>query len=110
MSDKLVKEEVITMPLSQCIATYSQYNQKAGYKAFQNINKSQYCANSLEGGSDSCHEGGSGGPLQIFRNSYTAHIVGIASFGIDSCDIKLPIIYTRVSHYVDWIQSHIWKE
>lgn len=52
-------------------------------------------------------KGDSGGPLQVSRNQYTAHVVGIVSFGI-SCGTAFPGIYTRVAHYSDWIASHVW--
>lgn len=51
-------------------------------------------------------EGDSGAPLQIFRNQF-AHIVGIVSIGI-GCGTGYPTIYTRVAHYVDWIESRVW--
>lgn len=53
--------------------------------------------------------GDSGGPLQVFRNSYTSHIVGIVSFGI-SCGATLPGVYTRVAFYSDWIVPRVWPD
>lgn len=95
-----------TVPLSQCNATYLEFNRDANHDELLNgISESQYCAQDLKGRRDTCY-GDSGGPLQIFRNSYTPHIVGIVSFGA-SCG-TLPGIYTRVAYYADWIESHVW--
>lgn len=37
------------------------------------------------------------------------HIVGITSFGA-ICGSGLPSVYTRVSHYLDWIEENVWPE
>ncbi|XP_072388400.1 venom protease-like [Diabrotica undecimpunctata] len=65
-------------------------------------------------GVDTC-EGDSGGPLQVkndykYGNGKGFRIVGITSFG-KACGItNSPSIYTRVSYYVDWIESIVWPE
>ncbi|XP_065216080.1 serine protease Hayan-like isoform X2 [Planococcus citri] len=53
----------------------------------------------------------SGGVLQIpLRDEICQwNIIGIASFGTGICQHnKYPGMYTKVSHYVDWIQSVVW--
>lgn len=96
------------MPLSQCNATFLEYNREAQNKAFENgISDSQYCAyDPIEKG-NSC-QGDSGGPLQVFHNPYTAHIVGVVSFGIGNCGDGYPGVYTRVAYYLNWIASRVW--
>lgn len=102
-----MKAEVNTMPLQQCNRTYLNYNLIAAHSAFrEGISENQYCAQDPAFKMDSCR-GDSGGPLQIFRNKYTAHVIGIVSFGV-SCGSDLPSIYTRVASYSDWIVSHVW--
>ncbi|CAG9834813.1 unnamed protein product [Diabrotica balteata] len=65
-------------------------------------------------GVDTC-EGDSGGPLQVknnykYSNGKGFRIVGITSFG-KACGItRSPSIYTRVSYYVDWIESIVWPD
>lgn len=70
------------------------------------ILESQVCAGSP--GKDSC-EGDSGGPLQAFptRPYCMFHVLGIVSFG-QFCGFNTPGVYTRVSHYVAWIESIVW--
>ena len=58
------------------------------------------CAGAMEGGRDTC-QGDSGGPL-----AQSGTLVGITSFGRGCARRMSPGVYTRVSHYVDWIQCH----
>lgn len=106
-SNDLIKAEVITMPLPQCNSTFLTYNQQARLELFEHgISEGHYCAYHPTKNIDTC-EGDSGGPLQVFHNSYTAHVVGIISFGI-GCGTEYPGVYTRVANYLDWIESHVW--
>uniref|UniRef100_A0A182TPZ5 Peptidase S1 domain-containing protein n=1 Tax=Anopheles melas TaxID=34690 RepID=A0A182TPZ5_9DIPT len=55
---------------------------------------------------DTCH-GDSGGPLQLklmANNRLIPFVVGITSFG-RFCGTATPAVYTRVSSYVDWLQT-----
>lgn len=69
----------------------------------------QLCAGG-NGRQDTC-QGDSGGPLQ-FRQ-YTNgglpvyHVFGVTSFG-QGCGTRTPGIYTRISSYVDWIETVVW--
>lgn len=65
--------------------------------------ETQLCAGYLPGGRDTC-TGDSGGPLldASGRVQY-----GIVSWGIGCARPNTPGIYTRVSSYVDWIQSFV---
>ena len=58
------------------------------------------CAGAMEGGRDTC-QGDSGGPMAV-----SGVLVGITSFGRGCARRNAPGVYTRVSHYVDWIQCH----
>jgi secreted trypsin-like serine protease len=76
---------------------------------------SQVCAAAVEGGrlvggKDTCR-GDSGGPLQInFKdNPCVYYVVGITSFSSIGCgEENSPGVYTRVSEYIDWIESKVW--
>lgn len=56
-------------------------------------------------------QGDSGGPLQITTSSNECifHIIGITSFGKGCGGANAPGVYTRVSSFVDWIESIIWS-
>ncbi|GJQ73786.1 hypothetical protein Trydic_g18726 [Trypoxylus dichotomus] len=72
------------------------------------LDEMQICAGNPEQGKDTC-QGDSGGPLQIkmFDHLNIYKIVGITSFGI-KCGI-IQGIYTRVSHYLPWIEDIVWN-
>lgn len=56
-------------------------------------------------------QGDSGGPLLTTYFNYYAfvpYIVGLTSFGI-GCANGVPSVYTRISHYLDWIESNVWQ-
>ncbi|CAF4942755.1 unnamed protein product [Pieris macdunnoughi] len=71
----------------------------------------QMCAGELRGGKDTC-QGDSGSPLQVAskENQCVFHIVGVTSFGRMCAQSGNPAIYTRVSSYLDWIESVVWPE
>lgn len=109
-----MKAALKTLPLSACSANFSNFaiTSKTNETAIRDgLRESQYCAhdpnNSTDHKSDSCF-GDSGGPLQMFLDQFTAHIVGIVSFSI-GCGY-LPGVYTRVAYYTEWIASHVWPE
>uniref|UniRef100_A0A182LRF2 Peptidase S1 domain-containing protein n=1 Tax=Anopheles culicifacies TaxID=139723 RepID=A0A182LRF2_9DIPT len=74
----------------------------------QGLRDTHLCAGFLAGGRDAC-TGDSGGPLQISTHdeACVAQVIGITSFGI-GCGSTTPGIYTRVSEFVDWIESIVW--
>ncbi|XP_058059826.1 serine protease snake-like [Anopheles bellator] len=72
------------------------------------VQDTQICVGDQAGGKDTC-QGDSGGPLQITRgeNQCMFHIIGVTSFG-QACGSATPAIYTKVSAYLDWIESVVW--
>uniref|UniRef100_A0A182T627 Peptidase S1 domain-containing protein n=1 Tax=Anopheles maculatus TaxID=74869 RepID=A0A182T627_9DIPT len=75
----------------------------------QGIRSTQMCVGDLAGGKDTC-QGDSGGPLQVTReeNQCMFYILGVTSFG-QVCGSATPAIYTKVSAYLDWIESVVWE-
>ncbi|CAH0712890.1 unnamed protein product, partial [Brenthis ino] len=75
----------------------------------------QICAGKLAGGVDAC-QGDSGGPLQVKiplpdNDEGSMHyVIGVTSFGIGCALPDLPGVYTRVSSFIDWIESIVWPE
>ncbi|KAK3919413.1 Serine protease snake, partial [Frankliniella fusca] len=72
--------------------------------------RSLLCASDLRGGRDTC-QGDSGGPLHILSDNpfCTYSLVGVTSFGKFCGFPNSPGVYTRVSHFVPWIESVIWS-
>ncbi|KAK7919664.1 hypothetical protein WMY93_010948 [Mugilogobius chulae] len=69
------------------------------------ITDNMICAGLLAGGKDSC-QGDSGGPMVSKQGSVWVQS-GIVSFGFGCARPNLPGVYSRVSIYQSWINSHI---
>lgn len=70
---------------------------------------SQLCAGLDQVGKDAC-QGDSGGPLNTPYSPTCMHAIpGITSFG-QGCGRGAPGVYTRVSHFVPWIERIVWPE
>lgn len=67
------------------------------------------CAGVLQGGKDTC-QGDSGGPLQvIMEQPYCMYnIIGVTSTGKFCGYANSPAVYTKVSAFLDWIESIVW--
>ncbi|KAG8232281.1 hypothetical protein J437_LFUL011221 [Ladona fulva] len=78
-------------------------------KLKQGIIPSMMCAGELSGGKDTC-QGDSGGPIQIqsASNRCIHYVIGITSFGKFCAAANSPGVYTRVSHYIPWIERIVW--
>lgn len=103
-SDDLRKVSLNIINNSDCRQLY-----ETSKKLRRGIVKAQLCAGYLQGGKDTCH-GDSGGPIQVItpKNQCVFHIIGITSFGKACAAVNTAAVYTRVSSYIDWIESVVW--
>jgi secreted trypsin-like serine protease len=70
------------------------------------IGPGQICAGLEDGGKDAC-AGDSGGPLVMTDERGCPWQIGLVSWGSAHCGHKGTYgVYTRVSHFADWIQKH----
>ncbi|XP_030839157.1 hyalin isoform X4 [Strongylocentrotus purpuratus] len=74
----------------------------SAYRSFRA--DSMICAGYHAGGVDTC-QGDSGGPLMCEGEDGRWHLVGITSFGDGCARPNKPGIYTRVSQFIDFINS-----
>ena len=82
-------------------------NSQTGYKDLGGqLTDSQLCAGNLTiGGVDSC-SGDSGGPLVCDAGGFIGYVLtGVVSFAVRCGEPNFPGIYSRVTHYIEWIES-----
>ena len=93
---------ILTVPPATCRARYRANGQRGSVV----IGNGQLCAGLEEGGRDSC-QGDSGGPLVVRDANNCPRQIGIVSWGGDGCASPGAYgVYTRVTAFADWIQSH----
>ncbi|KAL5290963.1 hypothetical protein ACFFRR_010393 [Megaselia abdita] len=93
ISNDLRFVEVSLMDHSKCMRSYLMFLVKS----------SNICVDTSEGYS-TC-QGDSGGPLV---SKSLNELVGVTSFGsARGCESKSPAVFTKVSHYLDWIRKNI---
>lgn len=94
ISNALNVVEIPVVSLEECKVAYGQ-----------RVGKDHVCAGLKEGGKDSC-QGDSGGPLFRQRGGQR-ELVGVVSFGYGCAQAGSPGVYTKVSHYIDWIKQNL---
>uniref|UniRef100_A0A8D8C1P1 Serine protease easter n=2 Tax=Culex pipiens TaxID=7175 RepID=A0A8D8C1P1_CULPI len=100
ISNILQYAKVSTVPLDECNRQLSLLDNTI------KLDGSQVCANG-KNKVDNC-AGDSGGPLQYTSLQSTIVQYGIVSFGLNSCGVSSsPGVYTKVSHYIDWIVANL---
>ncbi|XP_054726239.1 serine protease snake-like [Anastrepha obliqua] len=101
-SEDLLKAYLIIVSNEVCQRHYRDNEQLP-----KGLMDTQLCAQDKQFGRDTC-QGDSGGPL-ILKNGHVPYVVGITSFGL-GCATEAPGVYTRVSKYLDWIETIVWPK
>lgn len=108
ISPILLKANVTVLGRDECNATLFQIKSSRSTNSLQDH---QLCAlgrnSQNETEADTC-VGDSGGPLELVYDR-KVYIVGVTSSG-KLCGSRFPGIYTRVSRYLDWIESIVWPD
>lgn len=107
-SNQLQKAQLDIIDNLRCAIRHTQ-----SIKIPYGITPSMICAGDPRGGwsKDTC-QGDSGGPLQIVHptNLCLFQILGITSFGQGCAFVNMPGVYTRVPHYLNWIEDIVWPK
>ena len=93
----LQKFSMQEVTLEKCIETFKKYA--------VTIVETQICATSPMQGNITCQIF-SASPLHYKLNN-TYYVAGLASYGV-GCGANFPDVFTRVSSYIDWIESIVW--
>jgi len=102
VSDILQKVKMKIRPSGKCQRQYTKAK----------ITEGMFCAGRSNGKKDSCR-GDSGGPLTKRMIEYQGRhfLAGITSWGMPPCATPGYYgVYTKVSHYMDWIYKTIYDE
>lgn len=104
-SDQLQKASLDTIDNIACAIKYNK-SMIVPY----GIMPSMICAGDPQNWKKDTCQGDSGGPLQIPhpKNECLFQLLGITSFGLGCAIPNTPGIYTRVSHYLNWIEDNVW--
>ena len=93
--DRLQAVDVPIVDRDVCASVYSSGS----------VGQGQVCAGYEQGTRDSCY-GDSGGPLVVPGGPTGWTQIGVVSFGKGCAEPRAYGVYTRVSHYIDWILRH----
>ncbi|XP_077967541.1 chymotrypsin-like elastase family member 2A [Styela clava] len=104
---KVLQElEVSVLPRVLCTSITGLENGEVYHHMEVKANSTKFCAGGHPD-EDTC-KGDSGGPLLCRDNNGKFNLHGITSYGPTTCgQVGLPGVYTQVSGYRDWIDSHM---
>ncbi|XP_063710052.1 chymotrypsin BI-like [Culicoides brevitarsis] len=88
---------LLTVPNQKCADVYSN----------DVVKETVVCTKEFDNNQSSCN-GDSGGPLVL---ADTHELVGVVSFGhVGGCEKGYPAGFTRVNHYMDWLEKETGKQ
>ncbi|EGI58175.1 Transmembrane protease, serine 7 [Acromyrmex echinatior] len=97
LSTALLEASIPLLNLEECLQAYG---------TSVPIRKGHLCAGQIDGSSGSC-VGDSGGPLQCRRTDGVWQLAGVTSFGSGCARPGYPDVYTKIQHYLHWINKTI---
>jgi secreted trypsin-like serine protease len=101
--DQLRQVAIDVIPNDECKASYIAFGEATSDDL--TITENEICAGSPSGAKDSCY-GDSGGPLVAPLGDGKGYIqVGIVSWGVQCGNPALPGVYSRISHFSQWISE-----
>ncbi|KPJ18524.1 Serine protease snake [Papilio machaon] len=113
-SSKLQVAAVDMVPSEECNNTLKRRRNR---NWSHGLASHQICAGHMSGGIDAC-QGDSGGPLHIklqmpidIQFEWRMHyVVGVTSFGHGCALANTPSVFSKVSHFIDWIENIVWEK
>ncbi|XP_063992075.1 venom protease-like [Diachasmimorpha longicaudata] len=97
-SSHLQQLQIPVVPPENCKTAFNRFKTTV-------IDERVICAGFAKGGKDAC-KGDSGGPLMYPKNK-TFYAIGVVSFGYRCAEPGIPGVYTRITHFLDFIKSHL---
>ncbi|CAF1392686.1 unnamed protein product, partial [Didymodactylos carnosus] len=91
---RVLRQVTLQIMEPRCSQVYSSYTKER-----------QMCAGTAQYTKDSC-QGDSGGPLMYEANGQW-YVSGVVSYGHGCAQNGYPGVYTRVTHYISWINSKL---
>ncbi|KAK9718675.1 Trypsin [Popillia japonica] len=95
--DLLVKSPVLAVNMDNCTSIYK--------KMKRDLSDSEFCGTT---GTHICTTLPGSAAFIPRGNDSRVTIVGLASDGSAECGSEIPIIFTKISNYLDWIESIVW--
>lgn len=106
-SNILSEQQITVLENEQC---KERYNELGKLVSDHQFGKSVICAGDLNGAHNEC-DIDSGGPLmqqiRIDDGRGAFYQIGIASYSLGCAKTNTPAVFTRVSHFIDWIEENL---